>query len=164
MNEEKFVPHYQQIANRLDESIPVEWEEIVMYGEVFDRVSYIVFHYRELNSSKWIHYMRVAKLYNIDDEIQDSIYSDLRCDVENLQNEFILQGLEPWKAMIFYINKDFNFKTDYHYELLAYDNFLDTTRADYWLNKKFDVPVNGDFDIFQLKKFMEEIGDNETFD
>ena len=47
MDESKFVPFYQEIANQLDKIVPGEWYEIVMYAEELGNVRSAQFYYKK---------------------------------------------------------------------------------------------------------------------
>nr|WP_041713097.1 immunity protein YezG family protein [Cellulosilyticum lentocellum] len=44
--ESQLAPYYSKIANRLDEIVPSEWSEIVMYAEELRDVRGVSFYYK----------------------------------------------------------------------------------------------------------------------
>ena len=53
MEDKKLSKYYGEIAEKLDEMIPVEWDNIILYAEETGDVSSASFYYNEKNSKEY---------------------------------------------------------------------------------------------------------------
>ena len=77
INENNLTKYYSQIAKKLDEIIPSEWDKIVMYAEEIGDVSSVSFYYYTNNYTKLHHSGNIPNEYSVDEEIFDSLTDEL---------------------------------------------------------------------------------------
>lgn len=68
MDESKFVPFYQEIANQLDKIVPGEWYEIVMYAEELGNVRSAQFYYKKDREGEYISSGKIPDDYGVDEK------------------------------------------------------------------------------------------------
>lgn len=117
MDESKFIPFYQAIANKLDEIVPDEWDEIVMYAEEFAGTATASFYYKKQKDEKYLSGGKIPDNYGVDTKIYFGLMQELIISVKNLKKEFIGQNQQEWKSLTFYLKNDFKFRVEYSYEI-----------------------------------------------
>ena len=88
MKEDLLVPYYSKIANQLNDIIPVEWYDIVLYGEELGDVRTAMFYFRTKENSEYIAGGKIPKLYNVDSRIYLSLISQLYEQIKELKHEY----------------------------------------------------------------------------
>lgn len=73
---EKIEKYYEQIAAKLDEIIPTEWDRIVMYAEETEYFRTVCFYYYTDNYTKVHHSGDIPVEFNVDEDIYDSLISE----------------------------------------------------------------------------------------
>ena len=77
MDDGKFVPFYQAIANKLDEIVPEEWDEIVMYAEAFAGTATARFYYKKHGDGTYLSGGEIPDHYGIDTKIYFQLFQEL---------------------------------------------------------------------------------------
>ncbi len=117
LDESKFIPFYQAIADKLDEIVPGEWEEIAMYAEAFSGVATASFYYKEPGGETYLSGGKIPDRDGVDTNTYFRLMQELITDVKALQREFVQCGQPEWKALTFFLNSDFKFRAAYSYDL-----------------------------------------------
>lgn len=125
MDESKFVPFYQEIANQLDEIVPGEY---IFSGKIPDD-------------------------YGVDEKIFFKLVFDLSKKVQNLKKEFIKQNQREWKVLTLYLKNDFTFRAEYSYEIDEEVGRYE--REIYWAYETLDIVPKDDFDKKILDEYLQ---------
>lgn|SRR5690606_30902840 len=117
IEEKNFEKYYEQIAVKLDEIIPTDWDRIVMYAEEIGDMSFACFYYYTNNNKEVHHCGNIPEECNVDRKTYDSLLYELMDINKDLWVEFKKAGKPPWCTLTFYLDKDWRFKVNYGYEI-----------------------------------------------
>lgn len=124
---------YSQIANMLNEIIPVEWSKILLYAEVEPGVVDIYYCFYERDCGTLVQYEEIKKKYKVDDTALSLKQLKLAKIVYSLNNEFSKINKNRWTSMTFILEYSGKFHIDFGYENLSDSNNLD--RRKQWKKK-----------------------------
>lgn len=155
IDEAKLTEYYSQIANKLDEMIPCEWERVVLYAEETGSSSTAKFYFYtpdsvlhssgtiedEFQLDKQEHLNRLRALWQIN---------------RNLRQEFKDAEEELWYTYTFELDKDWHFKIKYGYEYD--DNVTSMERGIWWAYDELGIIPKGKTGRRMLKKYLQEQG------
>ena len=72
---------YQEILNTINEIIPVDWENVLLYAEILDDSREVYFFFNTNKQQEYIYSHDIPDIF----EVSENIYDDL---LINLQNSF----------------------------------------------------------------------------
>lgn len=107
--------YYSEIASKLDEIIPCEWERVVLYAEENGSVSSGSFYFYT-EDSKYFYSENIWEEFEVDEDEFDELKDELMNIIERLWLEFKESGEDVWSSFTFDLNKDFKFKVEFSYE------------------------------------------------
>ena len=153
LDEKILEKYYQQIAEKLDEIVPVAWDRIVMYAEETGESSSVCFYFYTDNCTKVHHWGDIPEEYNVDWDIVDSGMDELQIINKNLWLEFIDAGETPWYTLTFDLDKDWRFKVKYGYEIDLDVSPLE--REIRWAYDELGIIPREDFEKKLLDEYLE---------
>lgn len=154
MNEKLFVPYYSKIANQLNCIIPGEWSMIVLYGEELGDNRTASFFFKTEESGEFIAGGKIPDIYKIDKNIYFRLVLELCEQIKELKDEFIRQGLQEWKSITFYLDKNFKFKAEYEYDIPIEVGSYE--RKIYWAYNKLGIIPKDDFEKQILNEYLKQ--------
>lgn len=117
MLENKLSELYQKIASKVNDIIPVEWNNVILGANIDDYGSGVVYFFFDTleNKGSYIYNANICDIFNIDDNIYTNEHNELFFSVRNLQKAFIEYGQEPWYMLIMNFNYKGNLEVNYEY-------------------------------------------------
>lgn len=115
--EDELIPFYQAIAEQLNKIVPVEWEEIVLYGEYVAGVASACFYYRKQKDGTYLSGGKIPDAYGVDTNVYFPLFQELINRVKELKRAFTECHPQEWKTLTFYLKNDFQFRVEYAYEI-----------------------------------------------
>ncbi|HEX9060098.1 MAG TPA: immunity protein YezG family protein [Clostridia bacterium] len=155
MNTTEIEKLYHKIANSLNETIPEEWDRILMYGEVLEGVSEAFFNYYPKGSNESVYSHDIPELFEMSNEDYNELWLQLLNNLEELHNFFKENGQEVWTNLTFILDSTGKFKIDYDYTDLS--NVDDVERHIIWDYKYLGVEPEDEDD----KKIIDEYIKNQ---
>ena len=153
ISEEILEYHYGEIANKLDEMIPVEWTKIAMLAEdLGTSCAAGVYFFTKDNKIYYNH--NIPEDFNVDEEVYRKILDELLEINGRLREEFINFGIQPWKLLSFILNEDWSFKLNYEYEIDEDIDYME--RKIIWAYEELGIMPEGEFGKSILKEYLEE--------
>lgn len=154
LDTQKIAPYYNEIANLLDETIPAEWSEIVMYSDQSETSFNAFFYYKRPGEDDYIEGAGIPTDYSVSEKIYLNQICKLASTVRSLWKEFIQCGEKPWVIMVFRLNSDFKCNADFRYEI---DNEIGPMEQEVrWAYDELGyIPPEGSFSKFLLEKYLE---------
>ncbi|WP_094606262.1 putative antitoxin YezG [Sporomusa silvacetica DSM 10669] len=116
METKKMEEFYPRIAELLNQMIPEEWSEILLYSEVREGFSQVYFYYYPKADGKPIYSLDIVDIFDIDKRNYKSLKQALYDCFERLWEEFKIQGQEPWTNLTFLLDSEGKMKIDYNYD------------------------------------------------
>lgn len=77
---------YQEIANKISDMIPAEWEQVYTIAYIGDEGGQVIFFYTKPGSEELNYYTNIPKDYNVSREIFRDLWSNLYDEFKNLEN------------------------------------------------------------------------------
>lgn len=153
ISEEILEYHYGEIANKLDEMIPVEWKKIVMQAIDFG-TSATVYFYFYTKDDQLHDGGAIPNEYNVDQTIYNNFVSELIDINSNFREEFVKANIDPWESMTFILNEDWSFKVDFEYDInKEIGNF---ERRIIWAYEELGIIPEEEFSKSILEEYLEE--------
>lgn len=117
INESKLGEHYQNIANKLNEIVPADWDEIVMYGEELGDVSLVGFYFKPCSEDKYRYGGMIPDEYGIGLNEYFARLDILSESVNSFWKAFVDSDMPKWEAITFRLNSKNNFKVKFDYQI-----------------------------------------------
>ena len=156
VEENKLIKYYSQIAEKLDEIIPVTWDKISMYAEEFGDVSSVSFYYYTDNNSVLHHSGDIPGEWNVDEEIYDRLTDELMEINKGLWLEFKESGEPTWCSFTFNLNSEWKFKIKFSYERDEQVGSLE--REIRWAYDELGIIPEDDYEKELLEEYLSEQG------
>ncbi|WP_412059624.1 immunity protein YezG family protein [Metabacillus idriensis] len=130
---------YQQIAQQINDMIPVEWDEIYFNGEVKDGEGGVYFFFSTPDDKgvyKYSHF--IPRLYDVDKRMYNKFLHELFELTDKLQKVFINNDQEPWFSVTMIVNSEGKLKVHFDYINWTKSEFGPSDRVEYFQYKYFD--------------------------
>ena len=129
---------YQEIANKINEMIPVEWDKVYTKAyikeeskEVFSTILYLVVK----NYIIILLFLKNIMFQKIFKELLDELYENF----ERLKKLFIENNQEPWTSCEFDFNNEGKLNVSFDYIDWKNSEFGPLARENYYEYKKFGI-------------------------
>ena len=152
INEIKLSQYYSEIANKLDEIIPIEWETIVMYAEELSDVSSASFYFYAKEGNEIYYSGNIPEDFSVSREIFKRILRELREIIRRLWNEFVSSEEEKWSRLTFVLQEDWKFKAKFGYDLDTKVGSFE--RKVIWAYNELGLIPKGEFAKEILKEYL----------
>lgn len=155
MNKEVLTEYYSEIANKLDEMIPCEWEKVVLNAENTGNSSTARFYFYTSDSK--VHSSgSIEDEFGVDEDEHLDRLQELWDINERLRQEFIDAGEPAWYSYTFYLDSEWKFKIKYEYEIN--ENISSMERGVRWAYDELGIIPTGKYSKKLLREYFEELG------
>ena len=96
--EEKLNKMYQEIANKINEMIPAEWEQVYTKAYIDDEGGEVLFYYTKPGDNDLHYYTNIPRDYNVSEKIFSDLWGDLFGLFDILRESFKGDNQEPWTS------------------------------------------------------------------
>ncbi|AFU13826.1 TIGR01741 family protein [Bacillus thuringiensis] len=151
---------YRKIAEKINDMIPVEWEEFYFNGEVKDGEGGVYFFYTTLDEKqeyKYSHY--IPRMYNVDRKIYNQFLHELFDLTVQLQQVFIDNQQEAWFSVTMIVNGEGKLTVRFSYVNWNDSEFGPSDRIEYFEYKYLNRELTDEIDkelMARMKKYEEE--------
>lgn len=132
VNEAKLTEHYSAIADKLNEMIPCEWDNVYMYGEVLEDSREVYFYFKPAGEDEFVYGHDIPSKYDVERKMSRESMRALRTLVAELHNEFVNSGGVAWTSITFSLDNTGKFKADFGYEDVLNSPFSSGERQIIW--------------------------------
>ena len=157
--EENLNKMYQEIANKINEMIPVEWDKVYTMAYIDEGGGEVFFNYTTPGSDDLHYYTDIPKDYNVSEEIFDELSDELYDLFETLRGSFKENNQEPWTSCEFDFNNEGKLNVSFDYIDWKNSGFGQISRDYYYEYKKFGIIPELDYakkEIKDIEKFIKE--------
>ena len=157
--EEKLNEMYQQIASKINEMIPVEWERVYTMAYINEESEEVFFNYTTPGSDDLHYYTSIPDDYNVSERIFDELSDELYENFDRLRELFIENNQEPWTSCEFDFNNEGKLNVSFDYIDWKNSGFGQISRDYYYEYKKFGIIPELDYakkEIKDIEKFIKE--------
>ena len=155
METKKMGEIYQKIANKMNIMIPVEWNELYLYGEVIENDSTTgYFYFSPQNSNKFEQGLCITENYNVDKGAFKKLRRELFSLFVELYQEYKNNNAEVWSNFTMYLNYNGKFKVDFDY-----DDVLKMSNSDrrvVWEHKYLGIYPTHEYDKKRLDDYIKD--------
>ncbi|MGG3574198.1 immunity protein YezG family protein [Bacillus gobiensis] len=150
---------YEQIAQHVNDMIPIEWSEFYFNGEVKDKEGGVFFFFTPVDSKDEPVYSHdIPDLYQINEKAYDEELHKLFELTVKLQQVFIENDQEPWFSVTLLVNDTGKLNVHFDYTNWHDSEFGPTARIEYFEYKYLSKNKEQlDLDLIEsMKKFEEK--------
>ena len=152
IDEDNLKKYYAEIANQLNEIIPVEWKRIIMYAEDLGNSSSVSFYFYTKEDDNIHHSGNIPEDFSVSRNIFRKLLRELRGTIKNLRNEFHKENEKLWYTLTFTLEEDWRFNVKFGYEI---DNEMsDFEREVIWEYNEIGLMPKGEFGREVLEKYL----------
>ena len=165
INESNLSRCYSEIANKLNEIIPVKWEKVAMYAEESGDVSSASFYfYTEEKEGKLIEHNsgNLKNEYNMSDEEFNSLFNELFHINKKLWLEFKKGGEKTWDGLIFKLDSNGKFKIKFVYDTDEKVGYYE--RMIIWAYDDLGIVPKGKFGMSIVQDYLKSKGEKLKFE
>ena len=137
--EEKLNRMYQEIANKINEMIPAEWEQVYTMSYINEESEEVFFNYTTPGSDDLHYYTAIPEDYNVSEKIFDKLLDELYECFEKLRDLFKEENQEPWTSCEFDFNNEGKLNVSFGYIDWKKSEFGHLARVFYHQYKKSGI-------------------------
>ncbi|WP_080873403.1 immunity protein YezG family protein [Oceanobacillus timonensis] len=149
---------YREIAQQINEMIPIEWEKFYFNGEAIDEEGGIFFFFTPKGKEEYIFSHYISKLFNIDKVTYYKEFHKLFQKTIELQKVFINNDQVPWFSVTILLSAEGKLKVHYDYADWHKSEFGPAARTKYFEYKYISKDKEHfDLDLMEkMSKFEEK--------
>ncbi|HEI6624356.1 TPA: TIGR01741 family protein [Staphylococcus aureus] len=159
--EEKLNEMYQEIANKISDMIPAEWEQVFTKAYIKEESEEVFFYYTIPGSEDLHYYTAIPEEYSVSKKIFDELLDELYENFERLKELFIENNQEPWTSCEFDFTNEGKLNVSFDYIEWKNSGFGPLAREYYYEYKKFGILPEKEYAINKVKKVEQFIKEQE---
>ncbi|MGX9707791.1 antitoxin YezG family protein [Laceyella tengchongensis] len=137
MSEEKLKVVYHEIAELINDTIPENWSEVYLYGEIVEGAQTAYFYYYPEGNDQPVYSNNIPDLFDIPEEDYKEMWHQLLDSLLRLWKVFKDDNKEPWTNLTMYLNHSGKFKVHFNYDDLS--NVNSHERKTIWAYKHLGI-------------------------
>lgn len=135
----KIEENYKEIAEILNEMIPVKWDKIWAYAEIVDDSSEVVFYFCNSDDEKLLFGHKIPQKFNVSKSVYKELLLNLFHSFEKLKEDYIKNELGAWTTATLQLEKSGKFSIDYGYEDIYSIGLNGVQRRAVWKFETFGI-------------------------
>ncbi|MGG4548891.1 immunity protein YezG family protein [Rossellomorea marisflavi] len=148
---------YKQIAQQVNNLIPIEWSDFYFNGEVKDKEGGVFFFFTPIDSNEPVYSHDIPDIYPIDESVHDEEMHKLFELTVKLQQVFIDNDQEPWFSVTLLLNALGKLNVHFDYSNWHDSEFGPAARIEYFEYKYVSQNKEQlDLDLIARMKNFEE--------
>ena len=159
--EEKLNEMYQEIANKINEMIPVEWDKVYTKAYIKEESKEVFFYYTLPGSDELHYYTAIPKEHNVSKKLFKELLDELYENFESLRELFIENNQEPWTSCEFDFTNEGKLNVAFAYIDWKNSEFGPMARKNYYKYKKFGMTPEFEDEREEIKKIEQYIKEQE---
>lgn len=132
MESNKMNEIYQDIAEKINDVIPDEWEKVFLYGEVLYDSELVYLYFLSKKNHELIYYLDIPEKYKIEWRIFDIPVEKLDSSILDLYNEYKKQNEKVWTNFTLILDNTGKFRIDFNYDDIYKSEFTISERQHIW--------------------------------
>ncbi|MCG1146968.1 TIGR01741 family protein [Staphylococcus epidermidis] len=159
--EENLNKMYQEIANKISDMIPMEWDEIYTKAYIKEESKEVFFYYTLPGSEELHYYTAIPKEHNVSKKIFKELLDELYEKFERLKKLFIENNQEPWTSCEFDFTNEGKLNVSFDYIDWKNSEFGPLARECYYEYKKFGIVPEYEYEREEIKEIEQFIKEQE---
>ncbi|MGL4383363.1 MAG: immunity protein YezG family protein [Bacilli bacterium] len=157
--ENKLKELYQELAEKLDSMIPVEWDQLYYLGEVskgYNKRISSVFYYTEADNKNYIRSHSIPEEYNVSRDLYLEFLRELNEILSRINAFFVENDMDEWVQLLLNLKSSGKSKFEFIYETIAgRDSFDNVKREVVWAYDTFGYrPEKGTYQDMMLEEYL----------
>ncbi|MCG1297605.1 TIGR01741 family protein [Staphylococcus epidermidis] len=159
--EENLNEMYQEIASKINEMIPTEWEKVYTIAYIGEEGGQVVFFYTKPESDELNYYTNIPKDYNVSREIFRDLWSNLYDEFKKLRELFRESNQELWTSCEFDFTNEGKLNVAFDYIDWKNSEFVPMALETYYRFKKFGIVPEFEDEREEIKEIDQFIKEQE---
>ncbi|MCE4954506.1 TIGR01741 family protein [Staphylococcus haemolyticus] len=159
--EEQVSKLYNEIANKINEMIPAEWEQVYTMAYIDEEGGEVFFNYTKLNSDDLHYYTDIPKDYNVSEKIFSKLSFTLYKLFKKLRELFRDSNQEPWTSCEFDFNNEGKLNVSFDYIDWKNSEIGPLAKENYYEYKKFGMIPEYEYEREEIKEIEQFIKKQE---
>lgn len=155
METKKMAEIYGEIANKVNDIIPDEWEKVWLYGEVLDDSSEVYFYFYSITRKKIIYSHDIPNEYKVNNSMYEDLLFELVDIIQELNLEYKENNESVWTNLTFLLDNTGKFNIKYNYDDIIKSKFTAGERQIIWEYEILGVEPEVEQYKEMLNKYLE---------
>lgn len=135
MNHVKSESYYQELASKLNEIVPVDWDVIKLRSEVEEGAVELIYWFQDSTSKEYVQNFDLVSKYGVNRKIEKITFMELTDIVKKIHSAIVDEGNDPFTVVSFTIDNSGKYKINYEYTDLSESTVLE--RRELWMKNNF---------------------------
>ncbi len=123
---------YQEILNTINEIIPVDWENVLLYAEILDDSREVYFFFNTNKQQEYIYSHDIPDIFEVSENIYDDLLINLQDSFKKLRDEFKINEQKTWTNLTLKIKNRNRFTIDFNYDDVLNSHYNTYQRMAIW--------------------------------
>lgn len=123
---------YQEILNTINEIIPVNWENVLLYAEILDDSREVYFFFNTNKQQEYIYSHDIPDIFEVSENIYDDLLINLQDSFKKLRDEFKINEQKTWTNLTLKIKNRNQFIIDFNYDDVLNSHYNTYQRMAIW--------------------------------
>ena len=144
---------YKQVAQKVSDMIPEEWNSFYLNAEITNKEGGVFFFFdTPRNVGNYIYSHDIPDIFNVSEKQYDGEYDELFDLTKEMQQIFIDNDQEPWFSVTMIVNSEGKLKVHFDYINWTETEFGPTARIKYFEYKYLNKELQNEKDKELMKK------------
>ncbi len=130
---------YHDIASKVNDLIPVEWEKVFLYGEVLYDSERVFFYFVPKANHELVYSLDIWRKYNIERSTYKTYRNLLYDSIFDLHNEYKKHYEKIWTNLTLILENTGKFSIEFNYDDIYNSVFNDIERHLIWKYEVMDI-------------------------
>lgn len=123
---------YQEILNTINEIIPVEWKNVLLYAEILNDSREVYFFFNTNKQQEYIYSHDIPDIFEVDENIYDDLLIDLQNSFKKMRDEFKINDQKTWTNLTLRLKNRNQFAIVFNYDDISNSHYNTYQRMVIW--------------------------------
>lgn len=123
---------YQEILNTINEIIPVEWKNVLLYAEILNDSREVYFFFNTNKQQEYIYSHDIPDIFEVDENIYDDLLINLQDSFKKMRDEFKINDQKTWTNLTLRLKNRNQFSIVFNYDDISNSHYNTYQRMAIW--------------------------------
>ncbi|MCM2988255.1 antitoxin YezG family protein [Bacillus safensis] len=123
---------YQEILNTINEIIPVEWKNVLLYAEILNDSREVYFFFNTNKQQEYIYSHDIPDIFEVDENIYDDLLINLQNSFKKMRDEFKINDQKTWTNLTLRLKNRNQFAIVFNYDDISNSHYNTYQRMVIW--------------------------------
>ncbi|WP_111292591.1 antitoxin YezG family protein [Bacillus safensis] len=123
---------YQEILNTINEIIPVEWKNVLLYAEILNDSREVYFFFNTNKQQEYIYSHDIPDIFEVDENIYDDLLINLQDSFKKMRDEFKINDQKTWTNLTLRLKNRNQFAIVFNYDDISNSHYNTYQRMAIW--------------------------------